>query len=206
MAYSNFTLTQVQKEFALVVEEKDDLFAVIEEVEVGPALGSLLEEYVPMAASLSTEKARSELIVAPILLEVRRRMGRTIGFFSGIMFDVDASLGLNGYCDYLLTRSPALLILTSPILAVVEAKNENIIAGLGQCAAEMVAARLFNEREGEPIEAMFGVVTTGTSWRFLRLRGSTLGVDRQEYAIDQAGKILGILLHCVGGPRHATVA
>ena len=202
MAYSNFTLPQVQKEFALVVEEKDDLFAGIDEVEVGPALGALLEEYVPLAAGLSTEKARSELIVAPILLELRRRMGRTIGFFSGIMFDVDLSLGLNGYCDYLLTRSPALLILTAPILAVVEAKNENILAGLGQCAAEMVAARIFNEREGERITTIFGVVTTGTNWRFLRLEGRVISLDLHEYPIDQIAKILGILLHCVGGsPR-----
>lgn len=200
MAYSNFTLPSVRKQLGVTVEETDDLFGDVEPAEVGPTLGAWLAEYVPFALDLNTEKARSELVIAPILLEVRQRMGRGIGFFSGYRFDVDASLGLEGYCDYLLTRSPSRLILTAPILAVAEAKNENMIAGLGQCAAEMVAARVFNEREGQSIPTIFGVVTTGTLWRFSRLDGAILSVDGREYAIDQASKILGILLHCVGGP------
>lgn len=200
MSYLQFTLPKVRKELGVTVEERPDLFGAVEPVEVGPALGRWLEEYVPFASDLSTEKARSELIIAPMLLEVRQRMERSIGYFSGYRFDVDASLGLEGFCDYLLTRSPSRLILTAPILAVAEAKNEDMIAGLGQCAAEMVAAKLFNEREGQAIPTVYGVVTTGTLWRFSRLDGSVLSVDAREYVIGQPGKILGILLHCVGGP------
>jgi hypothetical protein len=71
-------------------------------------------------------------------------------------------------------------------------------AGLGQCAAEMVAARIFNEREGEGPTIIHGAVTTGTNWRFLKLESNDLLVDRQEYTLEPVGRILAILLHCVG--------
>lgn len=202
MAYHQFTIERVRKEFGFNVADEADLFVAIEPAEVGPRLLDLLEEYLPLAIGNATEKARSELIVAPVLLEIRRRMGGSIGFFSGVEFNVDEARGLSGVCDFLLSRSPVQLYVAAPVLAVVEAKNDNIKSGLGQCASEMIAVRLFNEREGEGPSSVFGVVTTGTAWRFLRLVGSDLSVDRREYAmIAEAGSILGILLHCVGGGR-----
>lgn len=200
MAYHQFTIERVRKEFHLTVVDEVDLFAEIEPVKVGEPLSRLLEEYLPLAIGIATEKAKSELIVAPILLEVRRRMGGAVGFFSGIEFNVDVERGLNGICDFLLSKSRLQILLAAPVLAVVGAKNDNMKSGLGQCAAEMIAAQMFNEREGEGPSTIYGVVTNGTGWRFLRLEGLNLGVDRQEYAIDQPGRILGNLLHCVGGP------
>jgi hypothetical protein len=200
MAYHQFTIERVRREFHLTVVDEVDLFAKVEPVEVGEPLSRLLEEYLPLAIGIATEKAKSELIVAPILLETRRRMGGAIGFFSGIEFNVDESRGLNGVCDFLLSKSRLQILLAAPVLAVVEAKNDNMKSGLGQCASEMIAAQIFNEREGEGPSTIFGVVTNGTAWRFLRLEGTNLGVDRQEYPIEQPGKILGNLLHCVGGP------
>ena len=69
-------------------------------------LRSVLDEYVPLAIVDRTEKARSELIIAPILVEVRRLTGRRISLFSGIEFNVGAEAGLIGYCDFILSRSP----------------------------------------------------------------------------------------------------
>lgn len=59
--------------------------------------------------------------------------------------------------------------------------------------AEMIAARIFNEREGNTVESIYGVVTTGSVWKFLKLTGSDATIDRKEYHIEQAGKIMGIL-------------
>jgi hypothetical protein len=88
----------------------------------------------------------------------------------------------------------------SPLLrAVVEAKNDNIKGGLGQCAAEMVAARTFNQRHSEGPSLVHGAVTTGSLWKFLKLSDDTVFIDRSEYYLDQLEKVLGILLHCVGG-------
>lgn len=85
------------------------------------------------------------------------------------------------------------------MVAVVEAKKEDLTAGLGQCAAEMVAIRMFNEREGTEVPAVFGCVTSGSIWRFLRLEGETLQIDRPEYYLRDAGKILAILVQIMRG-------
>ena len=117
----------------------------------------------------------------------------------GVTFEVDKAQGLSGYCDYLITRSPEYFYVQAPVLAVVEAKREDVLGGLGQCAAEMVAIRLFNERDGTPQAAVFGCVTSGNIWRFLKLDGPTLFIDQPEYYLQDVGKILGILVDIAGG-------
>src|SRR5262249_20277502 len=146
-----------------------------------------------------TEKARSEFIVAPILGEVCTLMDRRISLFSGVSFEIDKARGLDGTCDFILSDSMNQMFVTRPVLMIVEAKNDNIKAGLGQCAAEMMAARLFNNRQGEGLSTIHGAVTTGSVWKFLKLEEEMLYTDRAEYYLDQVDKVLGILLHCVGG-------
>jgi len=142
---------------------------------------------------VNTEKARSEFIIAGVLLELRRRFDHRISLFSGIEFNVDRERNLNGFCDFLVGGTPEQLILVAPLIAVVEAKNENIVGGLGQCVAEMMAARIFNEREQGRGNTVYGVVTTGTAWRFLRLAEGTVTIDLNDYFIDRPELILGIL-------------
>jgi hypothetical protein len=104
-------------------------------------------------------------------------------------------------CDYILCRSSQQEFITTPVAVIVEAKNENIKGGLGQCGAEMVAARLFNERAGLGDLPIAGCVTTGTVWRFLRLSGTDLQIDQKEYYLaTHADLILGILLFVLRGP------
>jgi hypothetical protein len=198
MAYNDFSLDRVCRDFSLSVDDTVDLFGRVREVPVSPVLRSNLDLYVPLAIDIGNEKARSELIIAPILLEVWRMTGQRIGFFTGVEFEVARERGLTGYCDFILSRSRLQVILRAPFMTIVKAKHENIKAGLGQCAAEMVAARIFNEREGEGPVTIHGAVTTGTNWRFLTLESNNLLVDRQEYALEPVGRILAILLHCVG--------
>ena len=79
-------------------------------------------------------------------------------------------------------------------MTIVEAKRENIIGGLGQCIAAMVAAQIFNQQNGKSVDTIYGAVTTGTNWKFLTLTGKTVAIDRIEYFINQIDKILGILM------------
>ena len=204
MAYSDFTLESASGKFALDVNQEVDLFTSVRPAAVGSMLRELLDEYIPLGTSIHTEKARSEFIVAPILAEVRRLMNHRISLFSGIDFDVDPSLGLCGTCDFILAASRVQLFLRNPVLMVVEAKKDNVKSGLGQCAAEMMGARLFNEREGQAAHELHGAVTTGTNWRFLKLEGATLFIDQPEYYLDQLKRLLGILLYCVGGDPTTT--
>lgn len=131
------------------------------------------------------------MIIAPILMEVVRRSDHRVSLFSGIAFDVDRERGLNGACDFLLARSRESFYLSHPVVAVVEAKREEIVGGLGP----LVAAQLFNVRAEKGFAgSILGAVTTGNNWRFLKPDGSTASIDRREYDLDQVGKILGILL------------
>jgi hypothetical protein len=134
-----------------------------------------------------------------MLAETKLRVGPSVNVLPGVAFEVDKGQGLAGFCDYLLVRSPEFYYIQGPILAVVEAKNEDLVAGLGQCVAEMVAIRLFNEREGTPLAVVFGCVTSGSIWRFLNLEGAQLVIDLPEYHLRDAAKILGILVSIARG-------
>ncbi len=113
--------------------------------------------------------------------------------FSGVEFNIEPSQGLTGNCDFLISRSPEFLLINTPVIVIVEAKKENIKGGLGQCIAEMYAATLFNQREGNEITEIYGVVTTGEIWKFLKLSGERVQVDLAEYFLNDVSKILGIL-------------
>ncbi len=113
-------------------------------------------------------------------MELRRLSGHRVGLFSGVEFSVDEAKGLSGFCDFIVSRSPELYVVTAPVVVVVEAKKENLSAGFGQCLAEMVAAREFNQREESTIPTVYGAVTTGTNWKFLTLTGDA-AIDLVEY-------------------------
>jgi hypothetical protein len=132
------------------------------------------------------------MVVAPLLLDLRHRCTE-ISLFSGVDFSVEPENGLAGVCDFFLSRSREQLFVTAPVVAVVEAKNDSIKDGLGQCVAEMLASQIWNERENNPIPRVYGAVTTGMSWRFLSLEQRALAIDLDEYPIAQPEKILGIL-------------
>ncbi len=201
MAYSDFTLQKLKKEFGLQIDEQPDLFASVVPIASSDLLNTTLQETVQLAIAINTEKARSEMIITPVLLEVRRRTKGQISLFSGVDFTVDEAKGLVGYCDYILSRSREQLTINAPVMLVTEAKNENIKAGLGQCIAGMVAAQTFNRQEGQPIDTIYGAVTTGEIWKFLKLADTTVSIDLTDYYISpNLEQILGILIEGLGLP------
>ncbi|MEG4285358.1 hypothetical protein QUB68_19715 [Microcoleus sp. A006_D1] len=142
---------------------------------------------------MKTEKERSERIISPILLESRERNNRQFSLFSGWSFDVDISRGLNGKCDFILSGVPFDSAIKVPVFALKETKGGDIESCLPQCAAQMVAAQLFNEHEQNSIPAVFGCVTTGVVWRFMKLEGNNLIIDADVYYLDNVPLILGAL-------------
>jgi hypothetical protein len=193
MAYSDFTLESIRKKLMLQIREQPNLFANAPERLPGSLLQETLSYNLPLALAINTEKSRSELIIAPILVELRRQFESKISFFSGVEFNIDPTLGLNGICDFILSGSPEQLIVSAPVITIVEAKKENLNAGLGQCMAEMFAAQRFNQREENLISTIYGAVTTGNLWKFLRLQKTAVDIDLTEYSVHQIGKILGVL-------------
>ncbi len=193
MAYSDFTLKKIQELFTLKIVEKTGIFSEIKQIKISDFLTETLSENVPLAISINTEKGRSELIIAPILVELRKIFKREISIFSGTDLNVDKEKNLTGFCDFIISKSPEQLFLNSPIITIVEAKNENIMTGLGQCIAEMIAARIFNEKEGNQIDKIYGVITSGNIWKFLKLEDNSVYIDLDDYGIKEISNIMGIL-------------
>ncbi len=198
MAFSDFTFPEVQHDLGLDVNEAD-LYSQVSALSPRAEFAATIAEGATVALAINTEKAKSEFIIAPILLELRHLLGGAVGLFSGVELDVDSARGLNGNCDFILTKEPRQFVLSAPLVTIVEAKNDNLRNGLGQCIAAMYAAELYNQKSARPMPAVYGVVTTGSAWKFLRLTGSTLTLDLKEYYIDNVGKILSVLKHIVEG-------
>ncbi len=204
MPYSSFSLLQVQRQFDLKVV-KGVFFDNLPTLTPGKWLPDLLAKSAPFAAAQGSEKARSELIVAPLLFELRELLDRQIGLFSGTDFSIDNESGLNGICDFLLTRSTNELIIEAPAIILIEAKKGELNAGWGQCAAEMIAAQKFNLASGKEIPIIYGSVTTGTQWQFLQLIGRDLTIDVTEYSLNPIDRILGILKWMIDGSDPSVV-
>ena len=197
MAYSDFTLDTVQEAFHLEVDDAVSIFADVEPMPPSELLTAVLERHVPLAIAIGTEKARSELIVAVVLAELREQLERRISFFSGIDFNVERASDLVGVCDFLVSLSPRQSSLKAPVIVLVEAKREDLIGGLGQCVAEMIAAQRFNAERGNDIPCIYGATTSGIEWLFLKLEGQKLYIDLGAYTIERCDKILGILASMV---------
>ena len=193
MSYSQFTtLALALNAFSLKISEQR-FFPVIEPIAPSEILQSYLNETIPIAAS-GSEKVRSEGIIYPVLIEVRRILNRQIAVFSGEEFSVDETVGLNGIVDFLISRSPIISTIEAPAAVIVEAKKADIKSGYGQCVAEMVAAQRFNQAFDRSLKAIYGCVSNGTQWRFLQLEGNRVTIDLTDYPLPPVETILAFLV------------
>jgi hypothetical protein len=188
--YSSFSLKMVKNKFGLL-EKKVNLF----EKTPSAAPTSLLTQTLARGQrriALNVEKSRSEFLVAPVMLEVAEIYADKIGVLSGENLDADKSQNLNGECDFIILGVPESSTVEMPLLCLVETESTNIMTGLGQCTAQMLGARLLNERENTPQSCIYGCVTTGYEWVFLKLEKQLIYIDVVHYPIDALPKILGI--------------
>ncbi len=197
MSYSQFTsIGKVKEAFGLKTKENGRFIPILEPIEASTTLKSYLDESLSITASAS-EKARSEGIIYPVLLEVRKILNRQISLFSGEDFTVDESVGLNGICDFVLSRSPEVLEIEAPVVVIVEAKKADLRTGFGQCIAEMVAAQRFNAAKNRAVSAVYGSISSGTQWRFLKLEGDIVTIDLLDYPLPPVEQVLSMLVWMV---------
>ena len=194
MSYSNFTNLDLKRQFGVEQIYRTDLFTHIGPRPVSDLIKAFLSENFNFALAQGTEKARSEYIIAPVFSELRKQAKETISVFSGWELNVDAARGLNGFCDFLVSRSPYQSALEAPIIVAVKAKKEDFEKGISQCIAEMIGARIYNERLGDPVDEIYGCVTTGDVWRFLKLKDNLAEVEPKAFEITaDLEQIIGIL-------------
>ena len=158
MAYSDFTVSKVKRDLGITIAETTGLFAQVRKVEPSELLTAILNRSGRLGRLIGTEKAKSEFLIAPILAEVTARLPDQVSLFSGTEFNVDAEKGLVGGCDFILSQSSEQIDVTAPVITIIEAKNESVIGGLGQCIASMVAAQIFNNRAGNAKDVIYGAV------------------------------------------------
>ncbi len=196
-SYSKFTYNDLSALGLTVIIV--DLFANETIAPVNPSPWLLETLAMGSNFSLGTEKAKSEFIIAPVLNELHKNNSSVFALYSGYNFNVDVEKGLQGFCDFLLARLPLQPIPTSPIIAVVEAKlNDVMTAAVPQCAAEMYATRLWNTKKGEPTQVIYGIITTGDNWLFLRYKDEmTIEMDKKIYSLSKLESVLGVLQHIV---------
>ena len=92
MAFRDFAFPQVNRESGLTIEETE-LFPGIASFPVREESASFIRDGVDLATANGTEKAKSEFIIAPILLELRRVLSKSFALFSGPEWDVAPPAG-----------------------------------------------------------------------------------------------------------------
>jgi len=189
MPYSKFTISDLKKKFGLQVE-RAELFNSVTSIDISDWLKQTLK--MSTHVSMLSEKAKSELLVSPILLELISRNNYQLSLFSGATLNVDESNGLSGECDFIISAKPNAYDVESPIISLVEAKDDDISLGIPQCIAQMVAAQQYNQNEGKPIDTIFGCVTTGTDWQFLKLHNNIVNINTDLYYIKEINYLLGV--------------
>jgi hypothetical protein len=197
MAYRKFTLNHFSKKFGIQPKEQP-LFELKEITLIPPSPHLLTELEQSKRIPYLTEKAKSELFVTPILKFLTVYNNFQFSYFSGYTLIADRKAGLNGECDFIFSTATNTKEMTAPIFNLVEAKNDNIENGLGQCAAQMLGARLFNQKnDGDKIEIIYGCVTNSFEWVFLKLENNTLFIDTERYYLGNIEQLLGILQYII---------
>lgn len=191
MSYNKFTLEKLVDTFDIKTEVWNNVYENVESKQPSQFLNEMLLESVPMAVAIHTEKARSELIIMPILFELKKLANKNISIFSGKNLDIDTNL--KGAVDFIISKSAEQHIIKEPIATIVEAKREDIEGYVGQCGAEMIGAQKFNEKKNKNLPVIYGAITTGNHWKFLKLIDKTLYIEPLDTSIEHIDKILGLL-------------
>ncbi|MFN8347991.1 MAG: hypothetical protein U0X91_23505 [Spirosomataceae bacterium] len=199
MAYKDFTLEKLEVDFG-IKNKKELIFTQTPSVLPSKWLIQTLD--LGKNLPIRSEKSRSELIVAPILVETRQRNKDFITFYSGERLDADRQRGLVGECDFIIAKETGSYSLSLPLLAVVEAKKQDLDLGINQCAAQLYGAKIFNETRKISLPAIYGCVTTGEEWLFLKLEAMTFSINTNKYNLKELPLILGIFQTIIDSYKH----
>src|SRR5437016_4871842 len=126
MAFRDFSYPKVLSQLGLSAQDAD-LGSAASPLRVSPEFAAFLEAGLAIAVGdlgACTEKAKSEFIIAPMLIELRRALGRRFSVFSGMELKINKGRRLNGACDFVLTKGDNQHLREAPIVGVLEAKNE----------------------------------------------------------------------------------
>ena len=186
--YSSFSFASVKKQFDLK-STKGIIFDNLEPIEPSTWLIDTLKMASQMA--IVSEKSRSKWIVGPIMMAIKNANKDKMNILSGENMSVSKDISLTGECDFIFVKDPHTFIVESLIFCLVEAEKHDLIGGLGQCAAQMVGARMLNEQDGVNYPVIYGCVTTGSDWQFLKLENNLITLENNLKYINELPYLLG---------------
>lgn len=189
MAYKDFTFADLKTRFHVSIQNTE-LFNEIKPIQPSAWLNESISR--GRHSGLPNEKARSERIIAPVLLEVQVINNYQFVLFSGQNMSAQPETGLSGEVDFIIAKSLSDLILEAPIISILEAKREDMLTGLPQCFAQMIGAQAFNEMSDVKGKPVYGVITIGTEWQFFKLVDKTIYRDTRYYLLSDLPEILGV--------------
>ena len=193
MAYRDFSLSKIREQFG-VNNQVVPLFKEFEPLLPSHDLSTSLKE--AEGLRLRSEKSKSEFIVVPILRELWKKNDKFFTIHSGEVLNADAKSGLKGECDFILSRDIGSFDIDLPIFQIVEAKKNDLELGVPQCAAQLIGAKIFNDKKGRSLEKIYGCVTTGTEWQFICLE-KHLSIDSRIYYLNELSQILAVFQHII---------
>jgi hypothetical protein len=193
MPYSQYkSLRELKKQFSLI-ETGERLFPGTPDVQPSEWLTQTIDFAQKSGVAFFSEKSRSEALVFPILFEIMRRNDQQFSLYSGATLDVDKEKGLNGECDFVLSKSRQSIEVGPPVFCLVEAKDNDIEMGIPQCVAQLLGAQIFNQQDEVDLPFLYGGVTTGTEWLFLKMEDKNITLDNRRYYLDNLPQLLGAL-------------
>jgi hypothetical protein len=191
MPYSKFNYKTIRSELGIYNKEVV-FFSTINHVDPSEWLKQTMQFASSMVA-LFSEKSRSEAIVYPILFEIKQNNQTRLSVYSGAVLNADDNKGLNGECDFILSAGEQDFYVDTPLFCMIEAEDNDIEKNIPQCIAQMEGARIYNEKEGKNLPVIYGCVTTGTEWQFLKLENKTCWIDKKRFYINDLPLLLGML-------------
>ena len=189
MAFSDYkNISQVQLEFGIRYQEEN--FIAVRSVEPSLHFREEIEFNQKNIDLFSSEAARTDLVITPILREVYKSFHERYSFW--IQKPIAFNDKLNGTPDYLIATRSVLgkTVLELPLVIVVEAKKNDFEQGWGQCLAELVAAQKINDNVDKPI---YGIVTDGELWKFGKLTGHTFISSPSGFTVGNLAELFGAI-------------
>jgi hypothetical protein len=151
-----------------------------------PELRQQIEELLPLV-TLSSETARREIMVAPVLSELARFCKCQMR----LEYPLQVSSRLKGNLDYLLRNMNTNE--RGKNFLVVEAKNDDLSRGFTQLSAELIALAIAEEQD-----ILYGAVTVGDTWRFGLLEQQPLHIT-QDITLYRVPDDLDVLMQILIG-------
>jgi hypothetical protein len=210
MAYKDFTLDDLRTKFG--IENKRELFENSNQefyeqngLKVTPSQRLVEDLKEVQDLPIRSEKAKSEWIVVPILRELRRNNQNFFTIYSGEHLNVNDELGLRGECDFILAKETGTFDINYPIIQLVEAKKNDTELGVAQCAAQMVGAYFYNKNKDVEVDKIYGCVTTGNEWLFMKLEDNCIKIDKKTIYLNELELILSVFQNIIDSYKKTIV-